>query len=82
VSGVSGSAMLSIHAIGQAYAEVAEIKPRYGVKQVDWFLSNGAIDIARVTPIWAKFVLGARNEIVAALDWTDFERDDHMTLCA
>jgi hypothetical protein len=71
-----------VHAISEGYAEVAKTKPRFGVKQVDRFLSNTAIDVARLTPSWAKFVVGARKEIVVALDWTDFEKDDHTTLCA
>jgi len=82
VTGVLRAATLSVHAIGEGYAEVAKTKPRFGVKQVDRFLSNTAIDVARLTPSWARFVVGARKEIVVALDWTDFERDDHATLCA
>ena len=39
-------------------------------------------DVARLLPSWVAFVVGAREEIVIALDWTDFERDDHTTLCA
>ena len=31
---------------------------------------------------WITFVVGVRKEIVLALDWTDFEKDDHTTLCA
>jgi hypothetical protein len=27
-------------------------------------------------------VIGVRKEIVLALDWTDFEKDDHSTPCA
>jgi hypothetical protein len=72
----------AIHAIGAAYAEVAEIKPRHGVKQVDRFLSNRGIDVEALTPAWARFVIGSRREIIIALDWTDFEPDDHSTLCA
>jgi hypothetical protein len=34
------------------------------VKQVDRFLSNTAIDVARLTPSWARFVVGVRKEIV------------------
>jgi len=82
VTGVLRAAALSVHAIGEGYSEVAKTKPRYGVKQVDRFLSNRAIDVAKLTPSWAAFVLGARKEIVVALDWTEFEKDDHSTLCA
>jgi Transposase DDE domain len=82
VTGVLRAATLSVHAIGEGYAEVAKTKPRFGVKQVDRFLSNTAIDVGRLTPSWARFVVGVRKEIVIALDWTDFEKDDHTTLCA
>lgn len=82
VSGVLRTAMLSVHAIGEAYSEVAGTKPRFGVKQVDRFLSNRAIDVEKLTPSWAAFVIGARKEIVVALDWTEFDKDDHATLCA
>ena len=82
VTGVLRSATLSVHAIGEGYSEVAQTKPRFGVKQVDRFLSNRALDVGRLTPSWAKFVIGARKEIVVALDWTEFDDDDHATLCA
>jgi len=72
----------AIAAIGAAYAEVAEIKPRHGVKQVDRYLSNKGIDLEALFPTWATFVLGSRREVVLALDWTEFDADDHSTLCA
>jgi hypothetical protein len=81
-AGVLRCARLSIHAIGAAYAELAEIKPKHGIKQVDRFLSNPAFDVAELTAPWARYVLGAREQAVVALDWTDFDDDDHMTLAA
>jgi hypothetical protein len=81
-AGVLRSARLSIHAIGAAYAEMAEIRPKHGIKQVDRFLSNPAFDVAELTAPWARYVIGAREEAVIALDWTDFDDDDHMTLAA
>jgi hypothetical protein len=82
VVGVLHAAALAIHAIGQAYAKVANIKPKSGVKQVDRLLSNAGLDMSVVIRPWVKFVVGVRKEIVVALDWTDFEKDDHTTLCA
>ena len=58
------------------------IKPRRGVKQVDRFLSNAGIDVEALTPAWARFVIASRKEIIIALDWTEFDADDHATLCA
>lgn len=82
VVGVLHAAVLAIHAIGHAYAKVANIQPKSGVKQVDRYLSNDGFDLARVLKSWVAFVVGARKEIVVVLDWTDFEKDDHTTLAA
>jgi hypothetical protein len=71
-----------IRAIGAAYAKVAHIQMRHGVKQADRFLSNPGIDVEALTPAWARFVIGSRKEIIVALDWTDFDLDDHSVLCA
>lgn len=72
----------SVSAIGAAYAEMEELKPKHGVKQVDRFLSNKGFDVAAMTPDWVRFVLGGRPEVNVALDWTEFDDDDHATLCA
>jgi hypothetical protein len=81
VVGVLNAAVLSIAAIGQAYARVANITPKSGVKQVDRMLSNDGIDPSTVMERWVKFVVGTTESIVIALDWTDFDKDDHTTLC-
>jgi hypothetical protein len=82
VAGVLGAATLSIHAIGQAYALLAGIKGKSGIKQIDRLLSNGGVDVSAIQAQWVKFVVGVRQEIVVALDWTEFDDDDHSTLCA
>jgi hypothetical protein len=81
VGGVLNAALLSIHAIGQAYASLARITPKAGVKQVDRLLSNSLFDEELVQKLWIRFVLGVRTEVVLAMDWTDFDDDDHTTLC-
>jgi hypothetical protein len=80
VAGVLNAAMLSVHAIGQAYAKVADIHPRSGTKQIDRTLSNGGIQVDLVMRRWVEFVVAARKEVVAIIDWTDFDDDDHTTL--
>jgi hypothetical protein len=82
VVGVLMAAVLSIHAIGQAYALLAGIKGKSGIKQIDRLLSNGGIDVEAIQKEWVKFVVAARKQIVIALDWTEFDDDDHSTLCA
>ena len=40
----------AIHAIGSAYAAVAEIQPRPGVREIDRLLSNTGIDLEKLLP--------------------------------
>jgi hypothetical protein len=82
VVGVLDAAVLSIHAIGQAYAAAALISAKSGVKQVDRMLSNGDLRVEALLEKWVRFVVGDVDRIIVALDWTDFEKDDHTTLCA
>lgn len=82
VAGVLNAAVLSVHAIGQAYARVAEISPKSGIKQVDRTLSNSKVEVDEVLANWVPFVVGAREAVVVLLDWTEFAKDDHATLCA
>jgi hypothetical protein len=82
VVGVLMAAVLAIHAIGQAYALLAGIKAKSGIKQIDRLLSNAGVDVEAIQKQWVKFVVGVRKQVVVALDWTEFDDDDHTTLCA
>jgi len=48
VSGVLNSAVLRVHGIGQAYARLARITPKAGVKQIDRPVSNDGIELDAV----------------------------------
>jgi len=74
--------MLSIHAIGQAYARLAKTRPKSGVKQIDRFLSSSGGWLDDVMQAWVRYVIGTHTSVLVAMDWTDFEPDDHTTLCA
>jgi hypothetical protein len=80
VVGVLDAAVLSIHAIGRGYAHATNHNEKHGVKQTDRMLGNAGIDIWLLFRPWAAFVVGDRKEIVLALDWTEFDADDHATL--
>lgn len=80
VVGTVDAAVLSIHAIGRGYAHAANKSEKHGVKQTDRMLGNNGIDMWQLFRPWAKFVVGQRKEIVLALDWTEFDADDHATL--
>ena len=52
--GAMHASQASIHAIGAAYAAVAEIQPKHGVKQVDRYLSNDGFELDEMRGAWAS----------------------------
>ena len=78
--GVLTSASLAVHAIGQGLAQAMGKLTKHGIKQVDRLLSNEAIDVQRFFGYWVAYMVGARVEMVVALDWTSFARDGHETI--
>ena len=80
VAGLLNASVLSVHAIGQAYASLAKIHPKNGVKQVDRWLGNDGVHLDTLMQLWCKHILGDTTEPNIAIDWTDFD-DDHSMLC-
>jgi hypothetical protein len=78
--GVLRGTSLAIHAIGAGLAMAKGLNAKHATKQVDRLLSNQALCPDSMASVWVPFVLAARTELVAALDWTDFDEDDHTTL--
>jgi hypothetical protein len=80
VVGTIHSATLGVHAIGQGLAQAQGLNPKHAVKQVDRLLSNAGISLEIFFKNWVPFIIGGREDICAALDWTDFDADDHCTI--
>jgi hypothetical protein len=78
--GLLRGASLAVHAIGQGLAQAQELNPKHAVKQVDRLLSNAALPVEDLQSLYVRHVLRGENDIVVALDWTDFDADDHATL--
>jgi Transposase DDE domain len=80
--GVLHAASLCIHVIGRAYGWATDGDGKHGVKQVDRLLSNEKVSPWALAGSWIKMLVGPREEVLVALDWTDFDKDDHTTLVA
>lgn len=80
LSGVVHAATLGIHAIGQGLAQAQGLEPKHAVKQVDRLLSNSGILMEVFFRHWVPFVIGGREEVFVALDWTEFDADDQATI--
>jgi hypothetical protein len=80
VVGAIHAAALGVHAIGKALATAAGLEPKHAIKQVDRLLSNMRLDVWELFPLWVKFLLSERKEVVVALDWTDYDADKQSTI--
>ena len=80
VDGTMAAASLSVCAIGRALADEYDLDPKHATKQVDRLLSNSKLTVWDLQPKWARYVIAERKKIVVALDWTEFDKDDHSTL--
>src|SRR5215218_4376696 len=78
--GVMTGASLSVAVIGKSLAQARGLLPKHAVKQVDRLLSNPRIEAWDVFASWVPEMVGPRQEIVVAMDWTDFDADGQATL--
>ena len=78
--GVLHATSLAIHAIGRGLAAAAGLNAKHTTKQVDRLLSNQNLVVFDLIGAWVAFVVGPRKEIVVALDWTEFDKDNQATI--
>jgi len=78
--GVMQSASLAVAMIGQALAQAKGLITKHAIKQVDRMLSNNGIDVWDSFARWIPHQIGEQRDILVAMDWTDFDRDDQATL--
>jgi hypothetical protein len=74
------SACCAVCMIGQGLAAARGLNPKHATKQVDRLLSNPMINVDDILVRWVPYVVGARDAIVVALDWTDFDADKQATI--
>ncbi len=78
--GVLRSASLAVCTIGRGLAAARGLNPKHATKQVDRLLSNPKINVDDILARWVPYGVGARNAIMVALDWTDFDTDTQATI--
>src|SRR5271169_2718174 len=78
--GVMTSASLAVSIIGQSLAQARGLLSKHAIKQVDRLLSNQGIVVWDMFAPWVAEIVGQREKIVVAMDWTDFDADDQTTL--
>jgi len=78
--GVMSGESLAIHTIGQGLAQARGLVTKHSIKQVDRLLSNNGVDVWELFAYWVPEMVGQREEIVVAMDWTDYDADDQATI--
>ncbi len=86
--GVMAAASLAVAMIGQALAQARGLVTKHAVpldalasgKQVDRLLSNNGIDVWDSFARWVPHQVSGREDILVAMDWTDFDHDGQSTL--
>ena len=78
--GVLRGASLAVCTIGHGLAAARGLNSKHATKQVDRLLSNPNINVDDILARWVPYIIGARNSIVVALDWTDFDADKQATI--
>ena len=66
--------------VGRGLAQAMGTLTKHGVKQVDRLLSNRGVDVWTFFAYWTPYLIGARTEVVVALDWTSFAADEQETI--
>jgi len=79
-TGLIQAGRLGVSAIGHGLAMAKGLEVKHAIKQVDRLLSNGKLDVWKLFGVWVPYAVGSRNEIVVALDWTEFDHDDQSTI--
>jgi|SRR3954447_16008318 hypothetical protein len=78
--GVMTGASLGVALIGKSLAQARGLLPKHAVKQVDRLLSNPRLEAWDVFATWVPEMVGARMDVVVAMDWTDYDADGQATL--
>ena len=80
VVGVVTGASLAVSVIGHALARARGLVDRHAIKQVDRLLSNAGVVVWELFAPWVREMVGQREAIVVAMDWTDFDADNQAAL--
>jgi hypothetical protein len=78
--GAMTAASLAVAMIGHALAQAQGLVTKHAVKQVDRLLSNDSVNVWDSFGRWVPHQIAGRQDILVAMDWTDFDHDDQSTL--
>ena len=78
--GLMAGGVLSVSGIANSLAAVNELSPKHAIKQVDRAIGNEKLVVWDIFNVWVKNQISGMSNIIVAMDWTDFDRDDQSTI--
>jgi hypothetical protein len=78
--GVCHSSRASIAEIGRSLASVTGKTPKHCIKQIDRLLSNDGVDLDAAMATYIRVIVGDREAVVLAMDWTEYPVNDQATV--
>lgn len=82
VFGLLNSGKATISKIGYGYAKGNNKTRKHGIKQTDKLLSNKKFDIQKIQKTITRLTTINRKDIIIAIDWTYFYKDNQATITA
>ena len=79
--GVMHADELSVAGVGRGIARARGTSPKHGIKQVDRLLSNDGVLLESCFAGWIPWLIGDRDAVTVALDWTDHAQDGQSSIC-
>lgn len=80
VLGVIYGDELTVAGVGRGLARARGKSPKHCIKQVDRLLSNEDVSMDIFFAGWVPWLIGDRDSVVAALDWTEHAHDSQSTV--
>ncbi len=80
VLGVMHADELSVAGVGRGMARARDKSPKHCIKQVDRLLSNDGVPLEGFFKGWVPWVIGDRDSVVVAFDWTEHAHDGQSTI--
>lgn len=78
--GLLGAESMTLHRIGAAQAGAYGGEPKHATKQIDRFLTKSSLSLSVSQEALGRYLLAGHTQAVVAMDWTEFDNDDHSTL--
>lgn len=78
--GVIHAVDLKIHNIGHGLAAAVDKESKHAIKQIDRYLSNDLIGMEAFFESWITYHIRGLQDIVVAMDWTEFDQDQQATI--